>query len=189
MRKKILAIVSILFALSVGTANLSLKVQAQSIPINTFYSSISVQVDNTSKNELYSFLTNISNDQLWYPGISSTILVKKGASNLVGNEYIQSANVNGLITNTTIDVLAAKKNHYFLIQGKGDVASYTALYTFSNINNSKNNHGGIYTLSSVYQVPGLTKDQFTQYISYALSGLLTYYKSTGKVTVNFVIQQ
>jgi hypothetical protein len=187
MRQKILKIVTLVFAL-VTFAGYIRPASAETLPPRLkIYSSVSVRVDSVPKNQLYSFVTNINNDALWYPGIISTAVIHTGPNgSLVGTQYSQVAAVNESLTTTTIiDVLSAKKNTYYLIKGDGDFADYTALYTFT----AASNGGGVFTLNSVYDAPGLTQETFEQYITYALSGLLRYYNSTGDVHVNFIYVQ
>jgi hypothetical protein len=185
MTKKILACFGAVVAGFVMSVSFATPAYAQEAPqVSTFVSSVSVRVDNVKYQDLYDFVTDIRNDQLWYPGILNTTVLQTGKNGKkVGTRYHQIATVDGVLTtNTYIDVLAAKKNKYYLIHGDGDIADYDALYTFEKAGNG----GGVFTLTSRYTVPGLTEEQFAGYIQYALGGLLRYYNSPGAVTINYL---
>ena len=174
----------VFFAVPVATFGSISACQHQTPPPQpvTINSSISVRVNGVNRPTLYSFLTDIRNDNLWYPGIISTELVQEGGKHGIGRIYEQSAVAGPITTHTTIEVIDAKTNNYFQIQGDGDIADFTALYTFKAL------PGGAteWTMTSTYIAPGFTEETFTQYIVFALSGLIDYYGNGGEVIVNYV---
>lgn len=187
MFKKLFAAVALVIV-SLAPFSVSNSVKAQTVPpVSTIYSSISVTLDNISRQELYAFMTDMTNEPLWYPGILETTLIKEGRNGgPVGRQYRQVAYVTPELTTTTnIEVLRAIPNLFYQIKGDGDLADYDAIYTFTPANRGK---GSVYTLTSKYLAPGFTKETFTQYITYALGQLVTYFsdRSTGSVHANFV---
>ncbi len=180
----------ILFAVVVAPLSLSYaaKTEAQELPgLDNIYSSISIRLDNIPRAELYAFMTDLTNEPDWYPGILSTTLLQEGNNGgLVGRKYEQVAFVTENLTTTTeIEVKAAIPNFYYRIKGTGDFASYDAIYTFYSVNGGQ---GTVYTLTSKYVAPGFTEETFGQYISFALGNLINYYsdRSTGSVDLHFV---
>lgn len=161
--------------------------QAQQLPETaTVYSSVSVRVDDVSKSELFDFVTDLENDKLWFPGILSSDLVETGPNGgPVGNIYNQVAIIDaqGTTAVNDIKVLAEREDRYFIINSDGNIADYYAIYTFR----SSANGGGVWTLWSKYEAPGLTEETFTQFIEGAFYSLLEYYGSTGKVRTNFLL--
>lgn len=163
----------------------SVSVEAQTLPpANTIYSSISVYLDDVDQATVYNFVTDLLNDELWFPGIVSTELISQGANPPVGNEYFQVANFGGLITETDIEVLSAYSPYTFFIRGISPITDFWAFYTVT----PQYGGGAVYTLTSIYTAPGLTEENFPALITGALSGLLTYFESDGHVEVNFVFE-
>jgi hypothetical protein len=183
MRRRLFSL-AVLVVTLITPLSIAGGVSAQAVPVDTINVSVSVRVDGVSKNTLYGFLTNLENDALWYPGIISSEKVKSGPrGRLVGSRYHQVAYVTPtLTTNTDIDVLGAVSNNLFLIKGDGDLADYTALYTFSKAANGS----GVWTLTAQYKAPGFTEEIFRQYITFAMNSLIAYYNTTGEVTVHYL---
>lgn len=151
-------------------------------PAVTAYSSVSVRVDNISFIQLFNFTTNLDNDILWFPNVEETQLIHTGPNGqLAGSVYIQRSYFNGIPLDTTVNVKQAQWPFLLYSEGSGPIASYKALYTFT-----PSLRGGVFTLTTEFVSPGITRDNLSAMLTLAMQNILNYYNTTGKVSINFI---
>lgn len=135
-----------------------------------------VDINNATQEEVYKFVSDLSNDHLWYPGTLSSVKVSGNGG--PGTVYKEQIYFNGL-QDITATVLATHPNHSFWFTSDGiltNITKYTLL--------KRPNHKVRFVMTSVVKVPpGVTKEFMEQYLTATFQSLLQNLGKTGEVHV------
>ena len=98
-----------------------------------FYVFSTVDIEALDYQELFNFVTDISNDHKWYAGIETTEVVAAGGEDFVGKKYVQKGKFNGIPFENHIEVITTALNGeriYLSFLGTGGAVWYTVQYIF-----------------------------------------------------------
>jgi hypothetical protein len=137
----------------------------------------SVLIHDTTKSEVYDFVSNLDNDTQWYPGTLTSELVSGNGG--PGSVYHETIVFGGTQANITATVLAAVPNNSFWFTSDGLLTNLTRYRL------QRRQGGDVeFTLSSVVQVPeGVTQADMENYLTYAFTLLLGALGKTGEITI------
>jgi hypothetical protein len=176
--KKLLVTV-VALAVSVLPVGVFSQVEAQSTEPVSIFSIGTVRANGITRQQFYNFVTDITNDSSYWPGVEETVLVQEGNANKVGTIYIQQGTFAGFPFNTEIEITAGLNGYYIVLEGSSPALNYTAVYTF----NSAYEGGARFTTTSVVTGVGISPEFQTQYITAAFTSLLSALGTTGDIDV------
>jgi hypothetical protein len=120
-----------LFALAPFLSGSS-SVQAQELPpYNHIYVKARIEFEGISKNQLFEFITNMENDELWWEGVESTEMVS-GSLNGPFNDraYLQTGSFNGFPYTNVIDITGGRYGKYMSLEAESPFLAYRSRYDF-----------------------------------------------------------